>query len=175
MAGIRERAEAYLKAVPEIGQITSKDGTGLFHKLTGLTQADLELNWNGGGIMTSCNAFVGVYATTLGSKKNLGCFDIDKKLAGWGKGAAWVPSGGDARPKYGDIFLLFPPPKPGKKYCDLHMGISLDFKGIDWTTAEGGQGGKNTGYDVIKRKHSTYPPSGLKGWVDLELYFDVGP
>lgn len=136
-----------------------------------MTQATLEENWKGGGILTSCNAFVNVYATTLGSKKDLGRFDIDKKLAEWGKGLAWVPSGGDARPKYGDIFLRIPPPEPGKKYSDIHMGISLDFKGIDWNTAEGGQGGKTTTYDIIKRKHSTYPPNGLKGWVDLELYF----
>ena len=34
-----------------------------------------------------------------------------------------------------------------------------------------GQGGPSTGYDIIKRKKTTWDPNALQGWVDLELYF----
>ena len=122
--------------------------------------------------MTTGNEFVGKFGATLGSKNYLGTSDIDTLLAKWGKGHAWVPSGGGARPKYGDIFL--------RRGGDvLHMGISPHCNGDEWNKAESGQGGKNLAYDVIKRNKSTYPGSALQGWVDLELYFgpaaQIGP
>jgi hypothetical protein len=170
MVNIRDRARAYLDAVPETGQINSNDGTGRFEKLTGVTQAALEENWAKPppfNSMTACNEFVGKFGATLGSKNYLGTFFLDTQLGKWGKGLAWVPFVADGpRPKYGDIFLR---KKAGTKI--LHQGISLDFNGATWNTPEAGQGGKNTGYDIIKRKQTIYPGDALLGWVDLELYF----
>jgi hypothetical protein len=73
-----------------------------------------------------------------------------------------VSAASDSRPKYGDIFR----PK------SFHMGISLDFDGDTWNTAESGQGGPKSKRDIIKRKQTTFDASKLQGWVDLELYFD---
>jgi len=75
---IRERAKPILSVVPPLGQqINSVGATAdLFTKLTGKTQAQLQSNWDGGGIMTTCNEFVGWFGTQLGSTKYLGRFDL---------------------------------------------------------------------------------------------------
>jgi hypothetical protein len=54
---IRERAKQILSVVPPLGkQINSVGATAdLFTKLTGKTQAQLQSNWDGGGIMTTPN------------------------------------------------------------------------------------------------------------------------
>ena len=167
---IRKRAEAeeYLKVVPALGlQITSNGSTAaLFTKLTGATQAALESNWSKGGIWTTCNEFVGHYGATLGSKDYLGRFDIDAQLKKLGKSIAWAPRTDDSRPKYGDIFLV-------RSATSLHMGISLNFEGDIWNTAESGQGGPKAKCDIIKRKRGNYADRNHIGWVDLELYFDT--
>ena len=169
---IRERAKQILSAVPPLGQQINSDGptAALFTKLTGgVTHERLVKNWENGGIMTTCNEFVGWFGRALGSKDYLGRFDIETHLAKVGKGLAWVPAGSDARPKYGDIF----------RPTSFHMGISLDFEGDTWNTVESGQGGPKAKRDIIKRKQTTYDASKLQGWVDLELYFgfaaQVGP
>jgi hypothetical protein len=101
----------------------------------------------------------------FGSEKYLGRFDIEAELTRMSKGKSWVSAKSGARPKYGDIF------RPKK----FHMGISLDFEGDKWNTAESGLGVPKTGFDIIKRKQA----DALQGWVDLELYFDsasqIGP
>jgi hypothetical protein len=167
---IRDRAKQILSVVPPLGkQINSVGATAdLFTKLTGKTQAQLQSNWDGGGIMTTCNEFVGWFGTQLGSTKYLGRFDIEAELTRMSKGQAWVSAKSGARPKYGDIF------RPKK----FHMGISLDFEGDKWNTVESGQGGPKSGFDIIKRKQTSWDFSALQGWVDLELYFgpaQIGP
>ncbi|SRR5215204_240748 len=164
---IRERARQILAEVPPFGQQINSVGptAGKFTKMTGSSQAILEANWKTGGIMTTCNAFVGWYGTQLGSKNYLGRFDIDTMVKKWGKEHAWIPASSGAQPKYGDIF------RPKK----FHIGISLDFEGGMWNTAESGQGGSKTGYDILKRKRSTWDPSLLQGWVDIALLFGEAP
>jgi len=104
-------------------------------------------------------------------------FLLDQKLKQWGKSYAWVPSTTGARPKFGDIFQL--PPR-------LHQGISLDFDGDFWNTAEGGQGGKSHGnppFDLIKRKQARQTSDvvtnekgeTLKGWLDIERFLNGPP
>ena len=74
-----------------------------------------------------------------------------------------------ARPKFGDIFEIA---------TTLHQGVSLDFEGDNWNTAEGGQGGAQSGFDIIKRKRYAaerrrslmHPRGPLKGWVDIDLF-----
>lgn len=163
---IRERARQILAEVPPFGQQINSVGptASKFVKMTGTTQATLEANWKTGGIMTTCNAFVGWFGRELGSKNYLGRFDIDTMLKKWGKENAWIPASSGAQPKYGDIF------RPKK----FHMGISLDFEGGMWNTAESGQGGSKTGYDIIKRKRTQWDPSAMQGWVDIELLLGDG-
>jgi hypothetical protein len=164
---IRERARQILSEVPPLGQQINSVGptAAKFLKMTGTSQATLEANWKTGGIMTTCNAFVGWFGRELGSKNYLGRFDIETMLKKWGKEHAWVPATSGAQPKYGDIF------RPKK----FHMGISLDFTGGMWNTAESGQGGSKTGYDIIKRKQASWDPSLLQGWVDIELLLGDAP
>jgi hypothetical protein len=167
MGDIRDRARDVLKAVPPFGQqITSNGATAAqFTKLTGgVTHATLVKNWEGGGIMTSCNAFVGWYAGQLGSTKYLGRFDLETFLPSIGKGNAWVKSTPYARPKYGDIL----------RHTSFHVDVCLDFEGDVLTRAAAGQGGKSVGCDILKRVRGTgaYDYKKLQGWVDLELYFD---
>ena len=167
MVDIRERAKQLLKDIPPLGYEITSDGktAALFTRLTGVTHATLQKNWAGGGIMTTCNAFVGWFGRSLGSKDYLGRFDIETYLKKLGKGHAWVPATGGGKPKYGDIFR----PK------SFHMGISLDIDGSNWNTVESGQGGPKAGHDIIKRKQAFYDASKLQGWVDLDLYFgDAG-
>jgi hypothetical protein len=163
---IRERARQILSEVPPLGQQINSVGptASKFVRMTGTSQAVLEANWKTGGIMTTCNAFVGWFGRELGSKNFLGRFDIDTMVKKWGKEHAWIPVSSGAQPKYGDIF------RPKK----FHMGISLDFAGGMWNTAESGQGGSKTGYDIIKRKQTQWDPSAMQGWVDIELLLGDG-
>ena len=185
--GIRETARTYLLQVPlEPGQITSNgDTAALFTRLSGITHNQLLVSWGQAPRpdgttradpapgLTSCNSFVANYAGAAGigigkPGRSLGQFNLDKKLASWGKSFAWVPATEGARPKFGDIFEIA---------TTLHQGIALDFEGSNWNTAEGGQGGSRSGFDIIKRKRLpqsggvvTHPRGPLKGWVDIELF-----
>jgi hypothetical protein len=163
---IRERAQQILTEVPPFGQQINSVGptAAKFVKLTGTTQATLEANWKTGGIMTTCNAFVGWFGRELGSKNYLGRFDLETMVKKWGKEQAWVPATSGAQPKYGDIFKA-------KKF---HVGISLDFEGGLWNTAESGQGGSKIGYDILKRKRTPWDPALMQGWVDIELLLGDG-
>jgi hypothetical protein len=162
---IRERAKEILSVVPPLGQQINSVGAtaALFTKLTGRTQSDLQTNWDSGGIMTTCNEFVGWFGREIGSKKFLGRFDIEQELKTIGRSDAWIPASSGERPKYGDIF------RPTK----FHMGISLDFEGEMWNTVESGQGGKRTGYDIIKRKQQKWDPNLIQGWVDIEIFLGI--
>jgi len=166
MSDIRERAREILSVVPPLGQQINSVGptASLFTQLTGVDQATLQKNWASGGIMTTCNCFTGWYGNQLGSKLILGRFDLDTYLPKNGKGDAWIKSTPDTRPKYGDIC----------RYAKFHVGISLDFEGDIWNHVDSGQGGKNTGYDIIKRKRDTeaYSHTKLLGWVDIDILFN---
>lgn len=190
---IRERARVYLaQVVPFPGEVRSIGMTAaLFTKLSAITQSMLKVSW---GLearpgtdppvfradpppgLTSCNSFVALYAGGIGiaqKNRSLGQFHLDKKLEAWGKSHAWITPAPGVRPKFGDIFEI----------ADrLHQGVSLDFADGLWNTAEGGQGGKSTGFDIIKRKRATQESDivknekgeTLRGWVDIEL-FASGP
>ena len=190
---IRDRARMYLLQVPpDPAQINSNGLTApLFFKLSGITHDQLLESWGlkarkDGKIhkdippgLTSCNSFVANYAGNAGigigqPGRSLGQFNLDKKVASWGKGFAWVAATQGARPKFGDIFEIA---------TTLHQGVSLDFEGDIWNTAEGGQGGAQTGFDIIKRRvlrqgggNSIVHPRGpLKGWVDIDLFANGPP
>jgi hypothetical protein len=124
-------------------------------------------NWDGGGIMTACNGFVGWYAATLGSKVYLGGFDLEGIVKKAGKAFSYVKSTQDNRPKYGDIC----------RHTAFHVGVSLDFTGDKWNHVDAGQGGKKAGHDILKRTYGTtsYDFTKLQGWIDIDLYFGPTP
>ncbi len=191
--GIRDAAALYLLQVPPLPtQVTSNGPLAvLFTKLSGITHLMLLQSWGmaarpGGATfadtppgLTSCNGFVGIYGASIGltdqtTANSLGKFRLDQWLKKWGKSHAWIPSTAGARPKFGDIFELAP---------RLHQGISLDFDGDLWNTAEGGQGGSKMGFDIIKRKQARQisdvvtndKAETLKGWVDIERFLNGPP
>jgi len=190
---IRDFARAYLLQVPPFPTPVTSNGplAALFTRLSGITHLDLLRSWgkapraDGSTFadtppgLTSCNGFVGIYGNSIGlteptPPKSLGKFKLEQKLKQWGKSHAWIPSTAGARPKFGDIFELAP---------RLHEGISLDFEGDVWNTAEGGQGGSQTGFDIIKRKQARQTSDvvtndkneTLKGWVDIERFLNGPP
>ncbi len=86
---IRRKIQDWLQTVPR--EVTSNGHTKLFTELSGLTQAGLKKNWDGGGKLTSCNSFVGQYSLKVTDhklKQSLAMFDLEgalKKVPG-----AWV-------------------------------------------------------------------------------------
>lgn len=177
MSDIRDKAREILKAVPEPpAQINSNGPTAAtFTRLTGTPHETMWKNWQGGGIMTACNGFVGWYGAQLGSKKYLGVFDMENYLKKIGKGYSWVKSTEDTEPKYGDIY---------RHGVYFHVGVSLGVEDGKWRHADAGQGGpirdkaKNLigGCDVLKRTYSTdaYDYKRILGWIDIDLYFGAG-
>lgn len=172
MSAIRDKAFKLLSAIPEPpAQINSSNDGGKtdnqkFTDLTNTPHSTMAANWKENGIMTACNGFVGWYGASLGSEKTFGRFDIEQRLKSYGKSHAWVKSTKDNRPKFGDVC----------RYTKFHIGVSLDFNGDCWNHADAGQGGKRTGYDILKRTYDTeaYDWKRLQGWIDLDLYFGDG-
>ena len=168
MGDIRDKAKEMLKAVPEPPAQINSDGAtaGTYTKLThGLTHKSMTDNWATGGIKTGCNEFVAWYCFGLGSKVNLGRFDLETYLPTINKGNTWVKSTQDVRPKYGDIC----------RHTAFHVGISLDFNGDKWNHVDAGQGGPKAGHDILMRTYGDKPYNykNLQGWVDLDLFFAV--
>ena len=48
--------------------------------------------------------------------------------------------------------------------CRVVLEVGKD----GWLTAEGGQGGKKTGYDRVCKKRYAGPPEHLRGWVSIK-------
>jgi hypothetical protein len=134
----------------------------LFQKYTGLTQLGLVKSWAKGGLLTSCNSFVGQCGIAMGAKQFLGVFELEDFLRKNNKAHAWVPADSGKRPGYGDVF----------RPVSYHMGISLGFDDGTWLTVEGGQGGPKRGCDSVKRKRPKFDPADLQGWCDIRLYLD---
>jgi hypothetical protein len=136
-----------------------------FLDLTGQSHLGLMQNWAGGGIMTTCNLFVGRCCAKMGHTGfSVGQFEIAKILYNNGLGHVWVAATSGDRPRYGDIF------KPKR----THLGVSLDFAGGVWRTVEAGQGGKSKGFDCVKRKEQGWDPDGLEGWVNMAALLSAG-
>ena len=136
-----------------------------FTYLTGLDQAGLESRWVTDPNYTTCGDFVNHFCAHLGLDwiKLLSTDDPQGYCENKGKGLAWISNNGARSPKYGDVFKERIPP-------NQHVGVSLDFDGGKWWTAEGGQNGKKAKYDSVMRKSSRTLSNGVQGWVDLELW-----
>lgn len=165
MSAIRDKARKILdSALPGNKIITSNGATAAkYTEMTGLTHKRLTDNWAGGGIMTGCNGFTGWFGVQMGSKTYLGGFDLEGIVKKAGKPAAWVRSTADNRPQYGDIL----------RHASFHVDVALDFEGDVLWRAAGGQGGKASQCDIIKRvKGKTdYDYKKIAGWIDIDVYF----
>ena len=162
---VRHEVDAWLNGVPQV--VTSHGHAKLFTQLTGMSQAALKENWDGGGRLTSCNSFVGLYSTRVLKgkiKRSLAMFDLERAVTRMGIPEAWILQKNDfsARPGYGDIV----------RWKRLHVGVSLGFEGGKWHTIEGGQGGPKAGFDQIVRKTTIYQSADILGWVDLATIYD---
>lgn len=150
--------EAQIVAALEAQYPTDKE----FSALTGMSHGSMLRNWavGGRGTLTSCNSFAGRCSAAMGSKISISAFELEKLLRTHGKGHAYVPAASGRRPAYGDIF----------KAKSFHMGVSLGFEGDTWVTAEGGQGGPISGYDVVKIKRQKWDPAAVEGWCDMGVF-----
>lgn len=184
--GVRDKVKEFLdkNLKPNIKVTSNGDTAGLFTTLTGMSQSSLQTAWKsedkakkerrdqglstaGLPTTTSCNSFVCIVGNQFNAPLPLGQFDIEKKLKRAGMGDAWIPAKSGKKPGYGDPF----------KATKTHMGVSLDFSGEMWNTAEGGQGGPGQdytqGFDVVMRKQQPWNPSYLEGWVDIEILMQI--
>jgi hypothetical protein len=188
MVDVRAKARTFLDQLPADVPVTSNGSTGaLFTTLTGSSHNWLQERWKAEDIekakrrnavppqstkglptTTTCNGLAGQVGIAIGSPIALGQFDIEKKLKDAGMGDAWIPASSGKRPGYGDVF----------RPLTFHIGVSLDFVGDLWNTAESGQGGPGVdytkGFDIVKRKQQTWDPSKLQGWVDIEILMKLG-
>ncbi|MEO8025403.1 MAG: hypothetical protein ABI823_02960 [Bryobacteraceae bacterium] len=138
-----------------------------FKTLTGLTHTQLLTNWLSGGIMTSCNGFVGKAGEAAGVK-GLGGFGVEATLAKMGKRHCWISPLSGEKPQWGDVFETLSR-TDGNDYMNQHVGINLSVEGEDWYTIEGGQGGRGLGFDRVARVKKKYRTSDVLGWVDMRL------
>ena len=161
MSEIRDKAERILDAIPN-RDMRSNAGDE-YTRYTGLAHSTMKANWDKGGIMTGCNAFVGWYGRELGSKVYLGRFDLATYLPSVGKGDSWIRSSGGRKPQKGDIL----------RHKSFHVDVCDGWDGNILLRIAAGQGGKGMGCDVLKRVRgkAAFDPNNLEGWIDLETYF----
>jgi len=158
----------YKKQVEEAKKAKKITNNATFTTLTGITHEGLLTNWAVGGLLTSCNGFVGKAGAAMGAK-GFGGFNVEKMLQGINKGHCWLTPAPDRFPRYGDIFETRSH-TPGKDYLNIHVGVSLEVDGTKWHTIEGGQGGPRSGVDRVFRCVRTYNTEHLLGWVDMKSF-----
>lgn len=156
MSAARDKAKGILEQIPNRDIISIAPDHDLFIRYTNTSHESMKANWDKGGIMTACNGWTGTYSTMLG-RPGLGVFDLQKA-----SGSAWVQADGSVMPQYGDVFRM-------KK---LHVGVCLECTPTQWTVIEAGQGGKSTGYDILRRSKKSFVAAEVLGWVDIDIYLD---
>ncbi len=169
----RDNAKEYPEQAPAPpAEVWSDRERALLTTPTGYTHEQLVAIWAGGGKdkgLTTRNAFAGRYGQHLGPNGYVvGAFEPERKdfLGKVGRPLAWVTPSGDRRPKYGDVSVELP------RYS--RVGVSLDFAGDAWDTAESGQGvvGRR---DKSMRCSRTFDASKIAGWVDIEVLCEPDP
>ena len=156
-----------LEAAKKAIEAAKVNNNPTFETLTGLTHSQLLENWKGGGLLTSCNAFV-MKAGQAAGVRGLGGFNVEDAMAKMGKRHCWIKPSSGEKPQFGDVFETRSR-TPGNDYENLHVGISLSIEGDDWYTIEGGQGGPGSGVDRVARLKRKYDTRRLLGWVDMRL------
>lgn len=127
-------------------------------------QERFEHDWPKGIITTGCNSFAGQIIRLAGGP-GIGGMDLRASLDGVGRPAAWIPAGGKAMPKNGDVL----------DFGGQHIGMTYNPNPADssFRHIDGGQGGPGTGsppgHDVIQ--YGQAPFSAVRGWADVDLLF----
>jgi hypothetical protein len=106
---------------------------------------------------TGCNQFAGQIILLAGGP-NLAGISLRNSLDMAGKPNAWKTPGGGAMPKTGDVLDF-----------GQHIGMCYNKADGSYGTIEGGQGGPNTGYDIVNIGKS--PFSKVVGWADIDIVF----
>ncbi len=175
---LREKIQTWLYKIPE--EVSSKDP--LFEKLTGLNQAVLKKNWDGGGMLTSCNSFAGKVAQEIGvPRKSVlakGVLDIsaaEKEVPGcWQEANTGDACLNDITPQAGDIYSGWYKGKyKGKDFFQKwgHVGIVYSYEPDGtWWLVQGGQGGPTAGVDYIRWKNAKFDRTKINGWINIAKY-----
>ena len=175
---LRQKIQEWLYKIPE--EVSSNDP--LFVKLTGLTQAVLKKNWDGGGMLTSCNSFAGTVAREIGvpGKSVLAKGVLDISLANKEVPGCWQEANtaeaclNDVTPNAGDIYSgWFKGKYKGKDFFQKwgHVGIVYSYEPDGtWWLVQGGQGGPKSGVDFIRWKSAKFDRTGINGWINIAKY-----
>jgi hypothetical protein len=164
--------------IPE--EVSSKDNGRTFTRLTGMTQASLEANWKGGGMLTSCNSFAGTVMKEIGVSRGSvlakGVLDIslaDKEVPGcWQEANSAEACMDNITPHPGDLYSgWFKGKYKGKDFFQKwgHVGIVYSYEpdtGM-WWLVQGGQGGPGQKQDFIRWKYAKFDRTKINGWVDV--------
>lgn len=150
-----------------------------FESLTGFTTATLKSQyWDVEGSpnrnFTTCNAFLGRMAGKLGAKPGTwlskGVLELqraDRDVPG-----SWIEPSSGKTPKPGDYYSVPLTLENGWVQKFGHVGIIGEIKDGNWTSVDGGQGGRKSQLDWIKWvPRGVMEPSRLNGWIDIDLYF----
>lgn len=159
---VKAREEGLLKYKKAKAEKTIRTNDA-FKRVAGLDHETLLDSWADGGLLTSCNGFVGHAALAVGIS-GLGGFSVEQTLAKWGKQHCWVRPNTGEEPQFGDIYESR---APGPGYELRHVGVSVSVKDGVWHTVEGGQGGPLAGADKVARIKKPYNLNHVLGWVDM--------
>jgi len=135
-----------------------------FLSLTGVDQAYLQKQWDSGSRFTTCTGFLSVLwsgaSAAGGSSRKLRPFEMFKH-PGW----HWYGDD-EYSPTPGDFYML-----GVRGGATQHVGVIVDIDDETWTTVDAGQGGRNMGYDCIKRQGPrSFPPGSFAGWLDIDEF-----
>lgn len=157
MTPAREKAKQIIDRIPNRDINSAGPDAKIFEDMTGTAHSVMKANWDAGGIMTACNGWTGTYSNKLG-RGGLGVFDLASVAGG-----AWVAGDGSVKPQFGDVFRC-------KK---LHVGVVVEyFDNNEAMVIEAGQGGKRTGYDILRRSRKPFGPTEIMGWVNIDIWLD---
>jgi len=157
MTPAREKAKQIIDSIPNRDIRSSGPDAKIFLDMTGTAHKVMQDNWNNGGIMTAYNGWTGTFSTKLG-RGGLGVFDLASVAGG-----AWVACDGSVKPQFGDVFRC-------KK---LHVGVVLEYyDNHEALVIEAGQGGKSSGFDILRRSRKPFGPNEIMGWVNIDVWLD---
>ncbi len=135
-----------------------------FLEWTGVDQKYLEDQWASGSRFTTCTGFLSILCTKAaaagGSSRKLRPFQMYTHPGWhWYGDDEWTPSPGD-------FYML-----GVRGGATQHVGVVLDIDSDTWTTVDAGQGGRNSGFDCIKRQGPrAFPPGSFVGWLDVDVF-----
>src|SRR5437773_4595133 len=134
-----------------------------FLQWTGVDQKYMEDQWAAGSRFTSCTSFLSILASKISAAGGVAGGKLRPFQMYIHPGWHWFGEE-DTRPQSGDFYML-----GVRGGATQHVGVVYDIIEDSWTTVDAGQGGKNSGFDCIKRRGPrAFPDGPLVGWLDVE-------